>query len=70
MRFKGRTLKIEILVNTDDPVEDVAARISAAARGPRHDMSVVSVGEVSAEVARPVFEMAIEAQMADRVRKS
>lgn len=67
MRFKGRTLKIEILVNTDDQAVDVAERVNRAARGPRMDMSVVSVGEVPAEAARSAFEMAFAAQVAEKV---
>lgn len=40
-RFGGRTIKLEVWINTDEDLQTVATRISQAAGGPGKRMAVV-----------------------------
>ncbi len=55
VRYNGRTLKIDVLINTDEPVEDVVARIQSAARGPKQCMALLGGGEVDADTAKKIW---------------
>lgn len=46
VRYGGRTLRLEIFINTDEAPEAVAERLAPAARGPRRDMAVTAISEV------------------------
>ena len=55
LRYDGRTLKIDVLVNTDEPVEVVVARIQTAARGPKQCMALIGGGEVDTDTAKKTW---------------
>jgi hypothetical protein len=45
--YDGRTLYIQVLVNTDEPLNDVAARVQAAAKGPKKVMATAMASEMA-----------------------
>lgn len=55
LRYDGRTLKIDILINTNEPIEQVIARIQPAARGPQQCMALLSGGEVDVDTAKETW---------------
>ena len=64
VRYGGRTLRVEILINTDESESVVAQRVQAAAKGPKACMAVVSVGTCDPDEAAVVWERLIAASRA------
>jgi len=44
VRYGGRTVHIEVFVNTDEDADAIAQRLRAAASGPRQSMTVAAGG--------------------------
>lgn len=59
IRYGGRTLKVTVLVNTDEDEQAVVERIDGAARGSKDCMSVVMLDVVDPEQAKPVWDQII-----------
>lgn len=56
VRHGGRTLDFKVLVNTDEPIEEVLRRIKQAAQGPNLSMTMVAGGELEPGDAVKVWE--------------
>lgn len=56
VKHGGRTLDFKVLVNTDEPIEQVLMRIKTAAQGPNLSMAMVAGGELEPEDAVKVWE--------------
>jgi len=56
-RFDGRTLKLTVLVNTDQDVNEVAERVKEAARGPGMHMAVAIGEEVPSDLADELWSL-------------
>lgn len=56
VKHGGRTLDFKVLVNTDEPIEQVLMRIKTAAQGPNLSMAMVAGGELEPEDAAKVWE--------------
>lgn len=54
--FEGRTLEVKVVINTDETVEEVVARLIDPAKGPKRRMVLVAGGEVEVEVAKKLWE--------------
>lgn len=51
VRYDGRTIEVKVVVNTDESVETVIARLIPAGKGPGKRMVVISGGVVEPEAA-------------------
>jgi hypothetical protein len=56
VKHGGRTLDFKVLVNTDEPIEEVLMRIREAAQGPNLKMVMVAGGELEPADAIKVWE--------------
>lgn len=56
VKYDGRTLDFKVLVNTDEPIEQVLIRIKEAAQGPKLCMVMVAGGVLEPEDAVKVWE--------------
>lgn len=61
LRYGGRTLVVTVYLNTDGDPYEIGERVKAAARGPKLDMAVYTVGEVEAETAAPMWSAVFSA---------
>lgn len=59
VRFGGRCLKFEVLINTDEPDWAVAERLRKAAGGPGLRMAVVMGGALSPVDAKEVWDRVV-----------
>lgn len=59
IKFGGRTLEVKILINTNESLDEVVARLITPAKGPGKRMVVVSGGEVSKEDAEKFWSTLI-----------
>jgi len=46
VRYSGRTVRLDVFINTDDSLEEVALRVKRAAQGPKFNMVIVAAGFV------------------------
>ena len=46
VRYNGRTVRLDVFINTDDSLEEVAERVKRAAQGPKFNMVIVGAGFV------------------------
>lgn len=67
--YEGRTLHIQVLVNTDEPMHEVAARIQAAAKGPKKVMATVLGAELDAAGAVDMWQVIWRAAAARKPEK-
>lgn len=56
LRYGGRTLIVNVFVNTSESLEEVVKRVQPAARGPKDAMILVTGSVMDVEIARPVWE--------------
>lgn len=68
VRFNGRTIDVRVFVNTDEPIEVVAARIQQAAKGPHKRMAAVTGGVLDSEDAKRVWDTIVP-MAADAAKK-
>lgn len=64
VRYGGRTIRFEIIVNTDAPEDVLRQRLlqlRRVARGARMDMTIATAGEVPADQARGLWDALIAA---------
>jgi hypothetical protein len=59
VKYDGRTLDFKVVVNTDEPIEEVLMRIKEAAQGPRQRMAAVFAGELEPDQANKFWEVMI-----------
>lgn len=59
VQFNGRTLKVEVIINTDESLENVVSRIIPAAKGPHSRMVIVTGGVVPEDDAKGVWDVVI-----------
>lgn len=56
LRYGGRTLIVNVFVNTSESLEEVVKRVQPAARGSKESMILVTGAVMDTEIARPVWE--------------
>lgn len=59
VRYGGRTLELWVVINTDETLEQVVARVAPAAKGPAQRMVVVTGGEMPASESKELWEKVI-----------
>jgi hypothetical protein len=58
IRYGGRTLKFDILINTDEDQRVVAQRLHEAAKGPKKAMTLIMATVVDPDEAKVVWDSA------------
>lgn len=56
VRYGGRTLEVKVIINTDEPIEEVVGRIIPVAKGPNKRMVIVAGGVVETEHAKAIWD--------------
>ncbi len=56
-RFGGRTISLQVAINTDEDLNAVAERVRAAAVGPKLRMAVVMAGILEPDAAAAIWAM-------------
>lgn len=60
LRYEGRTLDVNLFVNTDEDLHVVLERVQKAARGPLKAMVVAGARVMSPEESEPMWQVAFE----------